>query len=478
MNLDHTKVLLRERLGLCFEGHSEDRLRRVVGEQMSALGIPTAAAYLARLRTDEAAWQALVGLVTVKETYFLREPHHLDLLVERLLPELLRERAPGTPIRLLSAGCATGEEPYSIAIALRERWGEEADRLFRIQACDVDRDALEQARLGRYRTRAFRAMSRELIERWFGPLQDGVRSIAESIRRAVAFSPLSLLSDRYPPELAGQDLIFYRNLSIYFDLESRRAAMARLRGLLRPGGYLIVGTSEILANDFGDLSLCERNGVWLFADRPPGPAPSLASPRPALPAQPRTASPSPQARPATPSPSPSPSERKDRIYRQALALARAEQVDSALECLAPLWAETDASPESLTLQAHLLLERDDREGAQAAIERALRVDPWATDALVLLGRIAHARGALDQAVDALRRAVYQSPERWPAHYRLADCYRAKDQADLAAREYRIALRLLAQPEAATQAGPLPSPLGLQDLRRLCEARLAGLQGAS
>ena len=240
MTIVHTKALLRERLGLSFEGHAEERLRRAVADQMGALAIASETAYLARLRSDESALHALTALVTVKETYFYREPHHLRLLVERLGPELLRGRSPGHPVRILSAGCATGEEPYSIAIALREAWGEDAERLFRIEACDVDRSALRQALNGRYRPLAFRAMPQELIDRWFAPHRNGERTLAEPIRRAVAFRPLSLLAAPYPADLAGQDLIFYRNLSIYFDRETRQAVLTRLRALLRPGDRLVL----------------------------------------------------------------------------------------------------------------------------------------------------------------------------------------------------------------------------------------------
>lgn len=476
MTIVHTKALLRERLGLSFEGHAEERLRRAVADQMGALAIASETAYLARLRSDESALHALTALVTVKETYFYREPHHLRLLVERLGPELLRGRSPGHPVRILSAGCATGEEPYSIAIALREAWGEDAERLFRIEACDVDRSALRQALNGRYRPLAFRAMPQELIDRWFAPHRNGERTLAEPIRRAVAFRPLSLLAAPYPADLAGQDLIFYRNLSIYFDRETRQAVLTRLRALLRPGGYLIVGTAETLANDLGHLTLCERDGIWLFANRPPEPipAPAAEAKRPL-----RSA-----ALPLPPPPSVADeagarAERDDdRLYRQALALARAERIDAALRLLAPLCAPTGAAAAPLALQARLLLERGDREGAHIAAHRVLALDPWSTDALVLVGRIARARGALDQAIDALRRAVYQSPERWPAHYQLAECYRATGENALALREYRIARRLLERPEAAHQDGPLPSPLALQDLRRLCEARLASLRGTA
>jgi len=531
MNLTQTKALIRERLGLHFDGYQEAWLQRAVEAQMAALGTTAPDVYLTRLREDAAVMQALTSLLTIKETYFYREPHHFRLLTEHLAPRLLRTRDPDDPIRILSVGCATGEEPYSIAIALRQRWGEQAERLFQISAADVDERALDQARGGRYRSFSFRAMPDDLITRWFTAAPDDTRLIAPAVRRQVRFRPLNLLDAQFPDDLFGHDLIFYRNLSIYFDAATRVAVLGRLSALLRPDGYLIVGTAETLANDLGVLPTRQHEGVWFFAkqaperlaepirgraatpagtvpngwDAPtadtltPGEAKSRRAAPPANPnpfvdvrthADPRLADANaeqvvPTARAAQPQAAPTaqaaaairPAARR---YQEALGLARAEQVDAALACLAPLGvAATD--PECMTLQAHLLLERGDLEAARAAARQVLIADAWSVDALVLLGRSARARGDLDEAVDALRRAIYQRPEHWPAHFQLAECHRAAGRDDAARREYRIVLRQLADARAgvgAAQTGPLPSALSLTDLRLLCEARLHGLADAA
>ncbi|WP_295579846.1 CheR family methyltransferase [uncultured Lamprocystis sp.] len=521
LNLTQTKALIRERLGLHFDGHQEAWLQRAVKAQMAALGTTAPDVYLTRLREDAAVMQALTSLLTIKETYFYREPHQLRLLTEHLAPLLLRTRDPDDPIRILSVGCATGEEPYSVAIALRQRWGEQAERLFEISAADVDERALDQARSGRYRSFSFRAMPDDLIARWFTSAPDNTRLIAPAVRRQVRFRPLNLLAEQFPDDLVGHDLIFYRNLSIYFDAPTRAAVLGRLSALLRPGGYLIVGTAETLANDLGVLPTRQHEGVWFFARQSPeglpeptpdGPVsncwglptagartPGEATSRRAAPSanpdpfagarahpDPRGADADAQrvvaARPpAAPREHAAAATRPAaRRYQEALGLARAEQVDAALACLAPLGvAATD--PESMTLRAHLLLERGDLEAARTAARQVLIADAWSVDALVLLGRSARAQGDLDEAVDALRRAIYQRPEHWPAHYQLAECHRNAGRGDAARREYRIVLRQLADARAGAgtaQTGPLPSALSLTDLRLLCEARLHGLADAT
>jgi chemotaxis protein methyltransferase CheR len=347
------------------------------------------------------------------------------------------------------------------------------------------------------------------------------------VRRQVRFRPLNLLAEPFPDDLIGHDLIFYRNLSIYFDAATRAAVLNRLSALLRPDGYLIVGTAETLANDLGVLPTRHHEGIWFFAKQSPERLPEPTRGRAATPAgtlpncwgaptaeartrgeaTSRRAAPSANpdslpdvrthpdprvadgnaARVVATRPYAAPTEQAAatprpaaRRYQEALGLARAEQVDAALACLAPLGvAATD--PECMTLQAHLLLERGDLEAARAAARQVLIADAWSVDALVLLGRSARARGDLDEAVDALRRAIYQRPEHWPAHFQLAECYRAAGRGDAARREYRIVLRQLADARAgagAAQTGPLPSALSLTDLRLLCEARLHGLADAA
>ena len=501
MNLEAARGLLQARLGLRFEGQDEARLRRAIQQRMTALGMDGAAAYLAHLSADTTELAALAGLLTIKETYFYREPQHLRLVTGHLAPLLLRGRAAGAPVRILSAGCATGEEPYSIGMALREHYGESAARLFRIEAVDLDPQTIDQARTGRYRPYALRALDPDLRARWFTPGPGGTHQLTEPIRQGVAFRPLNLVADPYPDALHGQDLIFYRNLSIYFDAATREAVLRRLRTLLRPGGYLIVGLAETLANGFGLFGLCEREGVWYFvnagAETPParalptaGPGTADRRPPPAAPPAhamvPLAADPGP-ARDSLPlvggAPSPILDEARaqaqcadqDESYRQALALAQAERFTAALEVLAPLCAAPQALPLHLRLLAQLLLEGGDHEGAAAAARRVLAVDAWSVDALVLLGRIARVQGDLEEAVAQLRRAVYARPDHWPAHLELAQCRAAGGNPEAARREYRIALRLLGEAGSAVdQAGPLPAALPIADLRHLCRARLARL----
>jgi chemotaxis protein methyltransferase CheR len=494
------KRFVKERLGLHFGPDADERLRTVLAGRMTATAVGSVDIYLEALASDAAELRRLTSLLTVNETYFYREPSHLSLLVERLAPALLARAEKGVPIRILSLGCSTGEEPYSIAIALRERFGDLAAHLFRISAADVDEAALEHARTAVYGRFAFRALPAELRDRWFSAVDETHRRVDDAIRRQVHLLALNLLAPDYPRSIQDQDVIFFRNVSIYFDAATRKALMTRLRDLLKPQGHLIVGASETLANDFGLMRLHALDGIFLFDKGPVARSPerpgAVSALRPTADADgERTCAPRPlrsgaaqppgaqRQAPAAPrtlrdalAPAARPTIDADRArYARALALARSERFEDALGHLNPLCDREDAAAEHLALQAHLLLEQGDTAGAEAAARCALAREPWSSDALLLLGRCARLRGDREESIRALRRLIYDKPTCWRAHYQLAEAYREQGDLDPARREYRIVLRQLEDRTLAMQCtGELPSLLSVKDLRFLCETRLARL----
>ncbi len=488
MDFAAAKALVRERLGMRIDGPAEDSLRGGLDRRMRITGEAYLGAYLERLAKDPDELAALASLLTINETYFYREPLHLRWLTDRLGPRLLAARPDVAPIRILSVGCSSGEEPFSIAMALCERWGRAALDWFSINACDVDPEALERARKGCFRPHSFRALSPALIERWFRRGPDETLCLADEIRGRVHFSHLNLLDWPYPGGLRGQDLIFYRNLSIYFDADTRILVQRRLGELLAPRGCLIVGTAEVLANDLGLLTRCEEDGVWYFARAGTEPATAPTA------ARTRVTPPAPTARrgarvsgAATRPDSRSSAARRSAIsphdgaLERALELVREGRLERALQELLPL-AESGSDPvgaRPLVLLAWLQLEQGQAQAAGAAAERALGDDPWSAPALTLLGRLARLAGDPDAAIAHARRAVYAQTAFWPAHLLLAETYRDLGNRTLARRAYRSVLQQLDDESAAMeQAGPLPPPLPISDLRALCQFHLARLDAAA
>ncbi len=184
--------------------------------------------------------QVALDLLTTNETYFFREPKHFDFLRERILAG----RRPGSVFRAWSAACSSGEEPYSIAMVLADRLG---DSGWEIVASDISTRVLEKARSGHYSMARSSHIPREYLTRFclkgIGS-QEGTFLVQKSLRAKLAFRQVNL--NESLPALSEFDVIFLRNVMIYFNLATKREVVARLFAALKPGGYLIVGHSESL----------------------------------------------------------------------------------------------------------------------------------------------------------------------------------------------------------------------------------------
>ena len=260
------QALVQRRSGLQLDTMAESFLLVAVQKRMSATQTTQSSAYYAHLLANEAEFDELVSLLTINETYFYREPKQLELLTELILPALLTScrETPQRPLRILSAGCSTGEEPYSIAIAIREKYGESAASLVSISAGDIDQHALQRARRGIFPEYSFRAMPPELRERYFTREAGRGDLIDETIRAMVGFHSLNLQDSALPEQLTDFDVIFFRNVSIYFDAPNRERILRTLHAAMRATGYLLLGTAETLANDVGVFQLREDRRSFYF----------------------------------------------------------------------------------------------------------------------------------------------------------------------------------------------------------------------
>jgi chemotaxis protein methyltransferase CheR len=239
---------LYRRTGMAFTEARRYFVERRVDERMIATQATTFASYFARLRSDrDGEVEQLINAFTVNETYFFREDYQLSCLTSDLLGERLRVKPPGEGLRIWSVPCSTGEEPYSIAIWLLENWPPVDAHDVEIVGSDIDTAALEAARAGAYGKRALMRLSAELIEKYFAPLGSEQWRILDDLRQSVRFTAVNLVerSDTRPQGLF--DVIFCRNVLIYFDDTSRRLAAENLYENLAPGGYICLGHSESMS---------------------------------------------------------------------------------------------------------------------------------------------------------------------------------------------------------------------------------------
>jgi chemotaxis protein methyltransferase CheR len=218
----------------------EGLVRSRLGKRLRARGLASYGDYLALVRQpggDELA--EMVDALTTNKTDFFREPAHFDFLRQRVLPKL-----GNGPLRLWSAGCSTGEEPYTLAMVLRDSLGDLARRDVKILATDISRRVLAHAKAGVYADGPMDGVPAEVRRRHFVRVADGWE-VAPALRALVTFAPLNLMGAW--PMRGPFQAIFCRNVMIYFDRPTQQALVRRYYELLAPGGYLFVGHSESLS---------------------------------------------------------------------------------------------------------------------------------------------------------------------------------------------------------------------------------------
>lgn len=244
--------------GLHFGNESRYLLERRISRRCAELGLRSFNAYHYALRNDtsgegELGWA--IDHLTTNETYFLREKAQLQALIEEIVPSVQARRGgAGTgPVSIWSAGCSSGEEPYSIVLMAQEA-GLQPGRDLRVYASDISRQMLHKARRGVYREASFRQMDPFLRDKYFSE-KDGSWKISDEIKKHVSFAHLNLMDESRSALLGSLDVILCRNVIIYFDIETKRRVVRTFLGKLKPGGFLLLGHSESLINLSTDFEL-------------------------------------------------------------------------------------------------------------------------------------------------------------------------------------------------------------------------------
>ena len=199
-----------------------------------------------RFEADGRELQQLVNAMTVNETYFFREAYQFDCLVNDLMNEVAARKGPGERIRIWSVPSSTGEEPYSIAIYLLERWPKIDDHEVEILSSDIDSRVIEAAREGVFSARSVAPLPRAYLRKYFKPQGDDWR-ISRDLVEAVDFSLVNLTDPKDTRRFRDIDIVFCRNLLIYFDDLSRRVAAEAMYDAMSPGGFICLGHSESMS---------------------------------------------------------------------------------------------------------------------------------------------------------------------------------------------------------------------------------------
>ena len=392
--MNQIEHLLRKTIGLNSESIGSISIQRAVWLRMRSLGLGRLEDYEHLLERSRAEWNELVESVVVTETWFFRDPAVFAALVRLVLEEWLPAHQ-AAPLRLLSVPCASGEEPYSLVMALLDA-GLAPDR-FQIEAVDISARALARAERGVYGKNSFRGKDVAFRDRYFQPSKEGF-VLDPAVRNRVRFYRGNLVSDDFLPRRASYDFIFCRNLLIYFDGPTQRRAIERIQRLLAPSGVLFVGPVEqpivlnhgFVSSNIPKASACRRAGhavrrprLARLPKRPPipaGPPPNgVFQPRP--PASARLEFP-PAGRPA-------PSTQLD--LETARRLADAGHLNEAAKI-----CETHLRQSRVSAQAHYLLGLvRDASGDASAIDcyrKALYLEPNHYESLLQMALLLQKNG--------------------------------------------------------------------------------------
>jgi chemotaxis protein methyltransferase WspC len=393
MSLTPVIELLGERIGLAPEALGPTMLAGAVAARMRALGLTSAADYAARLAADLTAFAALAADLTVPETWFFRGGDVFPFLA-RHVAGAARLRPAGPGYRVLSVGCSTGEEPYSLALALVESGV--PPTAWQIDAVDLSPRHIERACQGTFGEFSFRQTAPDFRRRYFRPVAGGWE-LDPAVRALVRFRQGNLLA---PFFLGGEgpfDLVFCRNLLIYLHPAARRRALETLDRLLAAQGLLGMGHAE-------PIELLEPRFVRA------GPVGSFLYQRRAAPvSEPPPAGTGLPPRPATPAPAPQTPLATVDLLAQARQQADRGQLDEALAACRAVQSGGGASALLFSLMGELHRARGETGEARHCFERALYLEPDHRDALTHLMLLCHEEGDHAQAARLRRRLERAAP---------------------------------------------------------------------
>ncbi len=453
---------IAEYLGLNFPPERWPDLWRDISPACTELGHSSAEvcirSLLGSVPTRQQA-EILASHLTIGETYFFREPAGFEALETEVLPDLLRQGAgsgPDAGLRIWSAGCASGEEPYSVAILLDRKFPELLRRPMTILATDINPRALQKAERAIYTEWSFRSTPSWVKELYFRPRPGGQYELLPTIRRLVTFAYLNLAQDNYPAVLTNtnaMDLILCRNVLMYFTPAVGSRVLQKLRLALTDGGWLSVSPCDVDQVRRNAFAPGPRSGITFHKKAAP-PQPLAPEPVPAarLTSTSRSAPtrhPGRRSRPAEPSRrkytrAPAPD-----LFAQATEMHAAGRYAAAAELLGTWLTAHPQDTKAMELLARACANHGRLAEALEWCRKAVQLDRLDPGLHLLQATVLQEQGQLEAATASLKRVLYLRPEHLLAHFVLANIHHQTGHFAEARRHFKRALELLAvfPPEA-------------------------------
>jgi chemotaxis protein methyltransferase CheR len=453
-------------MGLHFPRERRADLQRGLAGAAREFGFDDAAAcadWLMSAPPTKAQIEVLASHLTVGETYFFREKKTFDVLANSILPELVRSRRGREQrLRFWSAACCTGEEPFSLAMLVHQSIPDLANWHVTILATDINARFLHKAAAGSYGEWSFRDTPASLKERYFNRTADGRYSIIPEIKKLVNFAHLNLADDVYPSlttDTNAMDVIFCRNVLMYFAPPQLSRVIGKLHHALVEGGWLVVSPSEAsqaLFPQFVTVNLSgaifyQKSDAKLRTQQPPMPtplsettafvAPAIETPAPWAPPMPADLAA--QLLPALSPEEPAPDEFSPVPYAVAESLYQQGRYTEAADTLLGSFAENSrVEPALFSLLARALANQGKLADALTWCDRWIAADKLDSTGHYLRAVVLLERGDLDHARASLQRAIYLHPELVLAHFALGNLARGRGKNVEADKHFANALRLL------------------------------------
>jgi chemotaxis protein methyltransferase CheR len=268
LDFEKFREFFYRKTGIQFETSKRYFVDKRLIERIDQTGSGSFRQYFTKLRFEASGeeLQQLTNLMTVNETYFFREEYQFQCLVRSILPEITSRKRDRSPVRIWVIPSSSGEEPYSIALYLLEYWPGISEWDVEIISSDIDTKILAQARAGLYSQRSIQHLPEKLLRKYFRSIGKEYQ-IGDTLREAVEFTRVNLSDREDTRAYRGFDIIFCRNLLIYFDDASRKAAAETFFDAMKPGGYICLGHSESMSR-FSSLFKVRKFPEALVYQRP------------------------------------------------------------------------------------------------------------------------------------------------------------------------------------------------------------------
>lgn len=472
-DLERLSACIAGQMGLFFPPSKWKTLEKSICTAANELGFNDVHECMSRFTSDPPSKElieAMACYLTIGETYFLREIRCFEILERQIIPEIIKNRRESEKrLRIWSAGCATGEEPYSIAILLHGM--REALRGWDVSilATDINPHSLSKARKAIYTDWSFRTSPQWFRNNYFRPAGDNRYELLPHIKQMVKFSSINLVEDCYPSLVTGTnaiDVIFCRNVLMYFTPQRAATVVERFKRCLMDDGWLFVSPCETSSSlfpgfepvSFPDATLYRKPGIGqtekgingtgegglsrLPAPRSFDPGSATGSPMQQVSPTHRLP-PSPAKTPSPPAPR-SDSEVQEAVsaYQNALTLYERGAYGKACEMVTMQLTQDKNDAQALALLCRIYANEGKLAEALKASDRALAADKLSAGLHYLRAVILQEQGLYDEAAASLKKALYLDPDMVLAHYSLANLEQRKGRPRESQRHFNNALSLL------------------------------------